>query len=179
MEQYINKDAIVTEIETMKSAAEVMLTGKTDLSYWKAQKLVCEKLLSYIDTLETKDPYEQCIQYSSIKDGIKAHAETYSFNIESELFNQLTKEQQVLWRKEIEQACISGGDMGYSLAKDIRYKENLEAKEVNLDEEIEKCLKQHHMLAVGKKDFSNIAKHFFDLGLKAHNGTLFLNDAKK
>lgn len=54
MEQYINKDAILTEIETMKSAAEVMLTGKTDLSYWKAQKLVCEKLLSYIDTLETK-----------------------------------------------------------------------------------------------------------------------------
>ena len=55
MEQYINKDAIVTEIETMKSAAEVMLTGKTDLSYWKAQKLVCEKLLSYLDTLETKE----------------------------------------------------------------------------------------------------------------------------
>lgn len=34
-----------------------------------------------------KDPYGQCIQYPSIKDGIKAHAETYSFNIESELFN--------------------------------------------------------------------------------------------
>lgn len=79
-----------------------------------------------------KDPYGQCIQYPSIKDGIKAHAETYSFNVESELFNQLTKEQQKLWRKEIEQACISGGNAGVELARDIRYKENLEVKEVDL-----------------------------------------------
>ena len=72
------------------------------------------------------------IQYANIEQGIKAHAETYSFNIESELFNQLTKEQQVLWRKEIEQACISGGDAGVELARDKRYKENLEVKEVDL-----------------------------------------------
>ena len=37
-------------------------------------------------------------------------AEEYSFNIESELFNQLTKEQQELWRKEIEQAYNVGAD---------------------------------------------------------------------
>ena len=79
-----------------------------------------------------KDPYGRCIQYPSIKDGIKAHAEIYSFNIESELFNQLTKEQQKLWRKEIEQAYISGGDVGVELARDIRYKENLEVKEGDL-----------------------------------------------
>ena len=79
-----------------------------------------------------KDPYGQCIQYPSIKDGIEAYAGTYSFNIESELFNQLTKEQQKLWRKEIEQACISGGNAGVELARDIRYKENLEVKEVDL-----------------------------------------------
>jgi hypothetical protein len=71
------------------------------------------------------DPYALCVQYSSIEDGIKAHAEVYSFNIESKLFNQLTKEQQVLWRKEIEQACISGGEAGVELARDPRYKENL------------------------------------------------------
>ena len=77
-----------------------------------------------------KDPYGQCIQYPSIKDGIKAHAETYSFNIESELFYQLTKEQQKLWRKEIEQAYIRGA--GVELARYIRYKENLEVKEMDL-----------------------------------------------
>lgn len=80
--------------------------------------------------LMLKDPYGQRIQYPSIKDGIKAYAETYSFNIESKLFNQLTKEQQKLWRKEIEQAYISGGNTGVELARDIRYKENLELKEV-------------------------------------------------
>lgn len=57
------------------------------------------------------------IQYSSVEDAIKAHAKTYSFNIESILFPQLTEEQQKLWRKEIEQACISGGDAVVSLCK--------------------------------------------------------------
>lgn len=54
MAQYIDKNELVAKIEGLKSAAETMLTGKTDLSYWKAQKYVCEKLLSYIDTLGTK-----------------------------------------------------------------------------------------------------------------------------
>lgn len=35
-------------------------------------------------------------------------AEEYSFNIPSELFQQLTKEQQVLWRKEIENIFNNG-----------------------------------------------------------------------
>ena len=48
--------------------------------------------------------------------------------------------------------------------------DTLEVKEVDLNEEIEKCLKKHSMLAVGKKDFTDIAKHFFELGLKAQKG---------
>lgn len=43
----------------------------------------------------------------------------------------------------------------------------IEVKEVDLDEEIEKCLKQYHMIAVGKEEFEPIAKHFYELGLKA------------
>lgn len=61
------------------------------------------------------------IQYESIDSGIKAFAETYSFNIESRLFQSLTKEQQDLWRKEIEEAVVNGGSMGVELARDIRY----------------------------------------------------------
>lgn len=45
----------------------------------------------------------------------------------------------------------------------------LEVEEVDLDEEIEKCLKRHNMLAVGKKDFTDIAKHFYSLGMAASN----------
>ena len=99
MTQYIDKDALVSEI--------------------------------------MKDPYSQHIQFASVKDGIEYYAETYSFNIESELFNQLTKEQQELWRKEIEQACIYGGEAGVELARDLRYKENLKMKEVESDRKFE------------------------------------------
>lgn len=127
MEQYIKKSALVAEIEKLKKSHDNWsCMGK---SFHKDYKT----LLSFIDTLDVIDPYEQCIQYASIEGGIKAHAEDYSFNIESELFNQLTKEQQALWRKEIEQACISGGYNGLNLARDPRYKENLEPKEVDLD----------------------------------------------
>ena len=38
--------------------------------------------------------------------------------------------------------------------------DTLEVKEVDLEQEIEKCLHRHNMLAVGKKDFTDIAKHF-------------------
>jgi hypothetical protein len=50
------------------------------------------------------------------------------------LFNQLTKEQQELWREEIEYACISGGEMGVELARDPRYKENHSEEEVKSDD---------------------------------------------
>jgi hypothetical protein len=118
-----------------------------------------------------KDPYEQCVQYDSIKAGIQAHAETYSFNIESELFNQLTKEQQKLWRKEIEQACISGGEVGVELARDPRYKENLEVKETDykpIDKDFERDAVQFcfdNGLNTTPRIAKTIAKYFFELGL--------------
>ena len=116
------------------------------------------------------------VQYANVEGGIHAHAETYSFNIESELFNQLTKEQQALWRKEIEQACISGGYSGLNLAKDPRYKENLEVKEVSyvpMDNDFERdavnfCF--DNGLNTTPRIAKTIAKHFFELGLKAQKG---------
>ena len=159
MAQLIDKDALVAEINKRITDAPINNIGHQRVWAYNDVKDI-------LDTLEVIiDPYELWVQYASIKGAIQAHAEIYSFNIESELFPQLTKEQQKLWREEIEEACISGGDAGYLLAKDIRYKENLEVKEVDLNEEIEKCLKRHSMLAVGKKDFTDIAKHFFELGL--------------
>ena len=47
----------------------------------------------------------------------------------------------------------------------LSFLDTLEVKEVDLEKEIEKSLKRHSMLAVGKKDFTDIAKHFFELGL--------------
>lgn len=125
----IDKDALVAEIENIIKEID-------EIGTYLSPKGVLTNLLCHLDTFEVKDPYEQCVQYDSIKAGLQGHAETYSFNIESELFQQLTKEQQALWRKEIEQAVISGGDAGVELARDPRYKENLEVKEVDLEKEI-------------------------------------------
>lgn len=127
--------------------------------------------------------FEKCVQYPSVKAGIQAHAETYSFNIESELFNQLTKEQQALWRKEIERACISGGEAGVELVRDPRYKENLKVKEVDLEKEINKYISDNFFgsetmgfFAVrtneepNDQDIALCAKYFFELGLKTQKG---------
>ena len=176
MPQYINKSALVAEIEWFQ-AATMDEDGNFYTAKAQAEYYVLCMLESFLDTLEVKDPYEQCIQYSSIKDGIQAQAETYSFNIESELFNQLTKgEQQELWRKEIEQAYIIGGDTGVELARDPRYKENLEAKEVDLEKEIQNILPAKYcwfgdgVSVYFKEQMRNFAKHFFELGLKAQKG---------
>lgn len=106
----------------------------------------------YIDNIElevTKDSFQKekqeidfynpdkRVQYDSVDGAIKAFAEIYSFNIESKLFYQLSKDQQELWRKEIEQAVISGGEYGIELANDMRYKENKQKQsEVELEKEL-------------------------------------------
>ena len=171
MAHLIDKDALVAEIERLRRVrpSDSLQPTEENKLDWLAGKAFCiASLKVFLDTLEVKDPYEQCVQYDSIKAGIQAHAETYSFNIESELFNQLTKEQQALWRKEIEQACISGGNAGYSLAKDPRYKENVEVKEVDLDKEIDNFWdKNYRKVECGVKDIKLIGEHFFELGIKA------------
>lgn len=168
MAQYIDKAVVVAEIER-RQKGEVFYDEDGSFASWADQYhySILEAVKKFIDTLEVKDPYEQCVQYSSVKDAIQAHAETYSFNIESELFQQLTKEQQELWRKEIEEACINAGEAGYSLANDIRYKENLYTKEVDLSAAVERYVEQHKSELQGYMDIRRIARHFFELGLKA------------
>ena len=166
----IDKDALVAEIEKLQ-----LCTMDEHMNYYSAEAQgeynALSKLESFLDTLEVKDPYEQCVQYDSIKAGIQAHAETYSFNIESKLFNQLTKEQQKLWREEIEQACISGGNVGVELARDLRYKENLEVKEMDLEKLLTGFMGRYAHENSGEYPSAiDIAKHFFELGLKAQKG---------
>ena len=168
--ELIDKSALVAEIE--KAANEPAPSHDQQCPWEDGYYCGLYKAENIIDTLKVKDLYEQCVQYSSIKDGIEAHASIYSFNIESQLFPQLTKEQQALWRKEIEQACISGGDAGVTLARDQRYKENLEVKEVDLEKEI-KEIKHNYKVddnrhtSICSADIEWLAKHFFELGLKA------------
>lgn len=122
--EVIDKSALIAKIKEIEAQNPHIQHGDMMLNRDRSTRCrLLEDLLEFIDTLKVIDPYKEYIQYDSIKAGIQAHAETYSFNIESKLFNQLSKEQQELWRKEIEQACISGGEVGVELAKDPRYKE--------------------------------------------------------
>lgn len=101
-----------------------------------------DKYRTYLEKQKDQKPaeqdYDNRIQYDSVKSGIEAFASTYSFNIESKLFPQLTKEQQQIWREEIEQAAIAGGESGVELSRDNRYKEN---RMIEWSEEDEKCIK--------------------------------------
>ena len=181
MEQYISKSALVAELK--KKIRDYWSDSKNTMRIYP---YALEEVIKIIDTLEVKEmdsivnPYDVCIQYPSIEAGIKAHAEDYSWNIESELFQQLTSEQQKLWRKEIEQACISGGYSGLNLARDPRYKENFKVKEVDLEKEIDDFIytnngrqrlaleldwKQCQVKFEGRK-LMDFAKHFFELGMQ-------------
>ena len=69
----IDKAAVEAEIEK-KKLSHIDLT-----EFNSGYKNAIFDVLSFLDTLEVKDPYGQCVQYPSVKDGIQAHAETYSF----------------------------------------------------------------------------------------------------
>ena len=173
MTQYIEKSALSSEIEKKVKYEETWMEKQGYTGYHQGLRDAYRNILSFLDTLEVVDPYEQRVQYDSIKSGIQAQAETYSFNIESELYNQqTTKEGQKLWRKEIEQAFVIGGEAGVELAKDPRYKENLEVKDVDLEKEIQDHIKEcldikfpTTDIELIKKDVAYTARKFFELGV--------------
>ena len=60
-----------------------------------------EQVLSFLSTLESGRP---------VPADLEEAAGEYSFNIPSKLFHHLSKEQQILWKKEIEQAYLAGAE---------------------------------------------------------------------
>ena len=78
------------------------------------------------------------IQYDSIESAVEAQAQTYSFNIDSELFHQLPNdEQRNLWRKEIEDAVKNGASLAFELINDERYNKKVEDIKKYIDNRLE------------------------------------------
>ena len=139
----------------------------------KSQNEVLKRLNSALNSMEhgghlpldedkmiSNEEIDACnIQYASIDGAIKAHAEDYSFNIESELFQQLTPEQQKMWRKEIEQAVLSGAYSGLNLARDESYEENRQEESVSeeLEDEIDAWCRK---VITGLPIVKEAARHF-------------------
>ena len=55
-------------------------------------------------------------------------------------------------------------------SKDPRYKENLEVKEVDLEKEIASQYEANYEEYLTYEEFADIAKYFYELGLKAQKG---------
>ncbi len=51
----IEKDAVLAEIEELKTAIDIKLRSSKDSAYWKAQILICERLEFKINSLEAKE----------------------------------------------------------------------------------------------------------------------------
>ena len=116
-----DKESTIKELKEALDSLDI--TNKYRLNIIRAIEYLQEKPV--IEDILDMSRIDYKLQHESIQDGIKYHAEEYSFNIESALYNQLTSEQQKLWHKDIEDAVISGGYCGLELSKDKRYKEHL------------------------------------------------------
>ena len=84
----------------------------------------------------------------------------------AEIERRITAYQKNFDKADNKIARISTDGRIQSLKSILSFLNTLEVKEVDLEKEIETCLKRHSMLAVGKKDFTDIAKHFFEIGLQ-------------
>ena len=137
-----DKELIKQEIERR---INLLQNGDADPEVMKRVEgvlLAYNSILQFIDSIPEESASEDLENtilnlnntkmYANRKAGIKSFAETYSFNIESVLFNQLTLEQQELWRKEIENAVINGGEIGLELSDDKRYDERESSKDLDL-----------------------------------------------
>lgn len=160
MSKLIDKDALVAEIERLHKAH----SGKYGCD---EVGLNLEYLEDFIDTLEVKEMESEEIKtprwfLENVENTLRIQ---YNINLEKNgetCQDRNIKESLNGVRKLLNGKELTGMER---LEKLIPY--TLEVKKVDLNEEIEKCLKQHSMLAVGKKDFADIAKYFYSLGLKA------------
>ena len=89
---------------------EIQKVLALSLEYYKSEVFGTDK--------ESKKPSSERIDwiYNKMKGGLETPkdleeaAGEYSFNIPSKLFHHLSKEQQILWKKEIEQAYLAGAE---------------------------------------------------------------------
>lgn len=157
MAQYINKSAVVAEIERRRDAALmrqqnlVAIGQETILNEMVASEL--NRIISFLGTLEVKEiklPNPRFPHLNNIVDKVFGIG-----NLESLEYEEA--EQLVLLAKE-------------ELLKD------LEVKEVDFEKEIDSQWKDctpvdegmgSEFANISIEQFANIAKHFYELGLKA------------
>jgi len=151
MAQYINKAALITEIESERK----FYLDKEEYDFGWNNAL--DKILSFINTLEVKE-------FQKKKLYVVTRCEEHSDYVEKVFFSE----------KKAEEYCkqFEGNEDAYG--RDITEIEvdcTLEVKEVDLEKEIDKEIETRwrgEYLFTSK--FRESARHFFELGLNAQKG---------
>ena len=155
MKQYINKAAVVAELDR-------------PYKKWEMGNYIYEKLISFLNTLEVKE-----IQKKNLY--VVTRCEEHSDYVEKAFFS---KEKAENYCKQFE-----GNEDAYGRdITEIEVDYPLEAKEVDFGTEVYKYIDEHFNVyddgnqtlqtkdkksLIGSVDLEKIAKHFFELGIKS------------
>ena len=147
----VDKAAVVAEIERrIKTKKECML-GLRNLDYYQGKVDALNDTISFLNTLEVKE-----VDFEDSKSVFEGQ--------------YLSKDKVVTTIERLQDECEEQGDNnGVELLEKLFNKlDHLEVKEVDLEKEIEyKIQELTYSSNYTKKYFREIAKHFFELGIKA------------
>lgn len=149
MTQYIDKSAIVAEIDSILNETNY----KPFTNEVLGERNVCKDIKDLLDTLEV-------IEFQKKKLYVVTRCEEHSDYVEEAFFSE----------KKAEEYCkqFEGNEDAYG--RDITEIEvdcPLEVKEVDLEKEMGKYLDANDIQFMHQVKLLDFAKHFFELGLKA------------
>ena len=159
MAQYIDKSAVVAEIDDMLNIKEHTSHCDEDSfnsGRWKA----LTKIKDFLNTLEVKEVKEE-----PVNEDLEDYAKK-----ESESFAEREYEIDYIDRNALAKGYYWGVKAGAQWQKQ---KNAIEVKEVDLDKEFDNYTKDILACDVQFEPFThlyNCAKHFFELGLKTQKG---------
>ena len=151
MKQYIDKSAVVAEIEK-----ELNTTKKYSTEYVNGKKYALNKILSFIDTLEVKE-----VEGEPASNDLEREIKHYVYDPYFDLNGVAVK-----------------GATDYLTVEDVadiarhfaQWQKKQEAKKVDIEKEFDDYTKDILACDIQFEPFThlhNCAKHFFELGLKA------------
>lgn len=161
MKQYIDKADVVAEIKKRMQELRPVNTHKMRVGEMDRDVLMWLNALTWVkgflNTLEVKEV------------DLNKEARHYLLHEHKSpllaVFHQTDLHSEMQYHEDIENAFKAGFELG------IKAKENLEVKEVDLEKEIELIKGDYEQVDVAwNNDFDFIAKHFFEIGLKAMKG---------
>jgi len=198
MTNLIDKDALVAEIE--KKLADILACRKDASTPDERIVLtnmlrLCEEILSFLDTLEVKEVDNELQEIEKkVTEGFieRVNKKRIPISLKGEKKAKFKNEFNTLWQTIdgvqfanvakyiIERLCLHFAAWGAynlkdycSISPEEKHKMDLEVKEVDLEKEVNAYMVNEMKFLsdeVGYDTLSTIAKHFFELGLKAQKG---------